>query len=256
MVDSGFSLLSLLQLASPALPVGAYSYSEGLESLVYSGVITEGSGLKAWLEQELQWGAIRLDAAVMIRAYRSGQQGDLTGLQTWNQWLSAAWETEELRCQSWQMGYSLLRLLWQMSPGLVIPANLGTKPTANLLLSLEETIASNQSHPDKLHPDEPHQDVNFAVAFGLAAAHWQIDEGMSLLGYLHSWATNLVSAGIKLVPLGQTVGQQILRDLQIPIHYTSQSVLKLTDSDLVSCSWGLSLASMSHETQYSRLFRS
>ncbi len=241
MIDSELSLLSLLQLTSPGLPVGAYSYSEGLESLVANGVVTDGAGLKAWLTQELQGGAARLDAAVMVRAYRSSLQGDLTGLQAWNHWLSAARETEELRHQSWQMGYSLLRLLWQM-----IPADSGTGKTTELLRHLGNPIA----------PDALHQDVNFAIVFGLAAAYWQIDEGLALLGYLHSWATNLVGAGVKLIPLGQTVGQQIIQDLQIPIYHARQTILELTDSDLVSCTWGLSLASMTHETQYSRLFRS
>jgi len=77
-----------------------------------------------------------------------------------------------------------------------------------------------------------------------------------VLGYLYSWATNLASAGVKLIPLGQTAGQQLLLDLRSQISCTAQEVLKLEDDDLGSCSWGLALASMAHETQYTRLFRS
>ena len=78
----------------------------------------------------------------------------------------------------------------------------------------------------------------------------------SVLGYLHSWASNLVSAGVKLIPLGQTAGQRLVLNLSEPIDVTLERILLLPDDQLFSCSWGLSLASMAHETQYSRLFRS
>jgi urease accessory protein len=87
------SLLHLLQLASPALPVGAYSYSDGLEALVEAGVIHNPKSLWHWLEQELRYGAIRLEAAVMVRAYRSVISGDVEALGYWNAWVSAAKET-------------------------------------------------------------------------------------------------------------------------------------------------------------------
>lgn len=99
-------LLCLLQLASPTLPVGAYSYSEGLETLVENGTIQDRATLQHWLESELRYGAIRLEGAVMVRAYRSVKTGDLKELSYWNSWLSAARETEELRASSWQMGRS------------------------------------------------------------------------------------------------------------------------------------------------------
>jgi urease accessory protein len=93
-------LLCLLQLASPALPVGAYSYSEGLETLVENGTIKDLVTLQHWLEAELRYGAIRLEGAVMMRAYQSVKISDLKGLSYWNSWLSAARETEELRASS------------------------------------------------------------------------------------------------------------------------------------------------------------
>jgi urease accessory protein len=97
---------------------------------------------------------------------------------------------------------------------------------------------------------------NFAIGFGIAAASWQIEEEAAVLGYLYSWAANLASAGVKLIPLGQTAGQQLLLDLRSQISCTAREVLQLEDDDLGSCSWGLGLASMAHETQYTRLFRS
>jgi urease accessory protein len=221
------ALLNLLQLASPTLPVGAYSYSEGIEALVQQGTIDGASKLEHWLKQELQYGAVRLEAAVMLRAYRAVISNDSTALTNWNHWLTAARETEELRSQSLQMGRSLLRLFQALET-----------PSSSLL------------------PPHLEESCNFAIAFGLVAANWTIDEQSATLGYLHSWVTNLISAGIKLIPLGQTAGQQLLLRMGEDVDRATQEILTLQDTDLASCGWGLSLASMSHETLYSRLFRS
>ena len=219
-------LLYLLQLASPALPVGAYSYSEGLETLVDNGTINNQASLKHWLEAELRYGAIRLEAAVMLRAYQSAKVGDLKMLSYWNGWLSAARETEELRASSWQMGRSLIRLLTELQPHI-------------------KSIADAVGSP-----------CNYAIAFGIAVADWDINIKGALLGYLHSWATNLITAGVKLIPLGQTAGQQLLLLLQPLLRGAVEEVLTLEDDRLSCCSWGLSLASMNHQTLYTRLFRS
>lgn len=224
------TLLSLLQLASPTLPVGAYSYSDGLETLVENGVINNSKSLKYWLEQELRYGAIQLEAAVMIRAYRSAKNNNFDDLGYWNAWVTAAKETAELRSQSWQMGNSLIRLLLNLQyPGDTSLQNLATAA------------------------DSP---CNYAIAFGIGAAHLQIDETSVILGYLHSWASNLIGAGVKLIPLGQTAGQQLLLQVASNINLATQEILALEDDDLSSCGWGLALASMAHETQYTRLFRS
>ena len=90
----------------------------------------------------------------------------------------------------------------------------------------------------------------------MAAVGWEIDLSAAILGYLHSWATNLITAGVKLVPLGQTAGQQLLLQIQTNISSATKEILILEDDDLSSCGWGLSLASMSHEIQYTRLFQS
>ncbi|PPS44186.1 urease accessory protein UreF [Chroococcidiopsis sp. TS-821] len=219
-------ILYLLQLASPALPVGAYSYSEGIEALVDEGTISDAQSLQHWLEQELRYGAIRLEAAVMVRAYSAVQNKDTEALSYWNHWLSAARETEELRLSSWQMGRSLAKLLLQLQPQ-VLPI------------------------VDAVEP------CNYAIAFGMAAASWHIEPLSSVvLGYLHSWTTNLVTAGVKLIPLGQTAGQQIILNLFPDLMNAATEIISLSDDDLSSCTWGLSLASMAHETQYTRLFRS
>lgn len=219
-------ILHLLQLASPALPVGAYSYSEGLETLVEQGVIYEHNSLGNWIKQELHYGAIQLEAAVMVRAYRSLSQNDLAALSYWNAWASAAKETTELRSQSWQMGNSLIALLRNLEPQL-------------------DSVVSILGTP-----------CNYSIAFGIAAAYWQIDLSNALLGYLHSWTSNIISAGVKLIPLGQTAGQKLLLELGDQLAISTQAILLLEDKKLQSCSWGLALASIAHETQYTRLFRS
>lgn len=220
------NLLCLLQLASPVLPVGAYGYSSGLETLVDRGTIDNQTNLKHWLEAELRYGAIRLEAAVMVRAYQSVKVGDLKALSYWNMWLSAARETEELRASSWQMGRSLIRLLGELEPQIVPIVNAVGSP------------------------------CNYALAFGIAAAYWDINIKGALLGYLHSWASNLITVGVKLIPLGQTVGQQLLLELQGLFSGAVVEIMGLEDEEMGCCSWGLSLASMGHETLYTRLFRS
>ena len=227
-------LLCLLQLASPTLPVGGYSYSEGLESLVGGGAIADFTSLNNWLLDCLNFGAIRLEAALSIRAYRAIKTEDLDSLIYWNNWGTAAKETEELRQQSWQMGRALVKLFLAME-------NSGE---IELIKELEKAVKADSNF------------CNYAIAFGLTAAFWQIDLENTVLSYLHSWATNIINAGVKLIPLGQTQGQKLLLNLQPQIISTAREVLELKDDDLSSCSWGLSLASMVHETEYSRLFRS
>jgi urease accessory protein len=229
---SNNSLLYLLQLAFA--PVGAFSYSEGIESLVEMGTIDSAISLKNWLQDSLQFGAIRIEAAVVVRALNASSAGDLAALSYWNDWATAAKETEELRLQSWQMGRTLVRLL----------------------LDLRSPAFSQLTLPAKELVEAAGNPCNFAIAFGIAAAAWQIETETALLGYLYSWVANLASAGVKLIPLGQTAGQQLLLNLHSQISCTAREVLQLEDDDLGSCSWGLALASMAHETQYTRLFRS
>ena len=218
--------LAILQLASPALPVGAYGYSEGLEMLVENGTITNIENLQDWLKSELIYGSIRLDGAIMVRGFHAAKSDDMSALKRWNLWLSAARDTEELRAASWQMGRSLMQLLGKLEPDIL--------PVVNAV-----------GYPS-----------NYAIAFAIACAHWDINIQAALLAYLHSWANNLITAGIKIIPLGQTAGQQLLLCLQPLLTTTVGEILTMADDDLGCCNWGLSLASMQHETQYTRLFRS
>lgn len=234
---SGSAQLKLLQLVSPTLPVGAYNYSEGLEWLIEQENVTNADTLGAWITQELCQGSITVDTAIMVRAHRLASQMSKTDilsgptvrhLSYWNQWLTATRESRELREQSLQMGGSLRKLLLDLDPAV-------------------------QSWFEPIPPREP---CNYAIAFGVGAAFWGIDLHQSGLGYLHSWANNLISAGVRLIPLGQTAGQKLLLHLTPTILNQWQRILLLEEDDLYSCSWGLALASMGHESQYTRLFRS
>lgn len=220
-------LLTLLQLSSPTLPVGAYSYSEGIETLAAQGKIAQGSDLLRWLSHELSWGAIRVETAVMLAGYRAVAAGDIPALQSWNQWLSAFRDTEETRAQSWQMGRSLLRLFADL-----------------------EASGAQQALTTAMDP------CNYAIAYGIVTHAWEVPPEEASLAYLHGWAANLISAAVRSVPLGQTEGQRILRQLAEPLQGAQQAIQQLAESELAACSWGTALASMQHETQYSRLFRS
>lgn len=219
-------LLRLLQLASPALPVGAYSYAEGLEFLAETGRLRNRADLRDWIGDALDFGAIRVEGAVLLRAHDAWTRGDGDALQAWDAWLSATRESEELRRQSADMGRALLRLLRDLHPA--------AEPLREVAGRL----------------------CNFAVAFALAAAHWGISREDALPAYLHAWAANLVGAGVKLIPLGQTEGQRLLWELQTAVASAAGRIRYLDDDELDSFGWGLALASMGHETQYSRLFRS
>lgn len=218
------ALLKLLQLTSPALPVGAFSYSEGLESLVAQGQLADGAALANWLVQELRYGGIRLETAIAARAHQNLHQPDQ--LIYWNDWLTASRDTDELRQQSWQMGRALVRLVRTLHP------------------ELTDTFKVCGTN------------CNFAVAFGIVAAHWQINQHTMALGYGHSWAANLIGAAVKLVPLGQTDGQRCLLELIPELRTAAESIVALQDDELYVSGWGGAMASMHHETLYTRLFRS
>jgi urease accessory protein len=233
-------LLRLLQLTSPMLPVGAYSYSEGIEYLCDRGIIHDQQTLTNWLSRELQTGFIKTEVAIVLQTYRAVIAKDLPRLQALNAWLSATRESEEMRLASWQMGQSLMKL-WQ---------NLAED---NPEIDLIQFMPSSKDNADG-------QGCNYAIAFGMAAASWAIAPETLVFGYLHSWLSNLVSAAVRAVPLGQTIGQRVIFQLGDQILQTATYALSCGDQDMLNqlewCGWGANLACANHETQYSRLFRS
>lgn len=219
------ALLRLLQLASPALPVGAYAYSQGMEQAVQLGWIGDEAQAADWIEGVLEHGLARLDAPVLLRLHAAWTGGDSARVEHWNAFLYACRESAELQAEDRTLARALTRLL----------VDLGV--TEAKRFAAEERIS-------------------FAALFALAAAHWRIPAPACVQGYLWSWTENQVAAAIKLVPLGQTAGQRILLRLGERIPGLVQQALDIADDDIGQAMQGLAMASAWHETQYSRLFRS
>ena len=229
------SLLQLIWLASPALPVGGFSYSEGLEAAISraqaapENIAPESANdwLVNWLSDQLQLTLARGDLAVIAQAIPAWRSGDAHRITQLNDWLLQTRETSELRAQAEQMGRSL----------------------CNWLRNHDGMDAAQLAHCEQLPPTYP-------VAFALAAA--QLDAGVRdcLLTYAFGWAENMVQAAIKSVPLGQTAGQRILARLSQGIPAAVQSAIDLPDGERQAFSPMLAILSSQHETQYSRLFRS
>jgi urease accessory protein len=215
------SLVRLLQLASPALPVGAYSYSGGLESAVDAGIVRDAASAERWIGDVLEFSVARMESPVLL-LFLSGFSGkDIPSVVKTNEMFLASRETAELRAETVQMGYSMSRLLKDLG--------LGEVPLA-----------------------EP----SFPAAFAHAAAHWKIAPEEALQAYLWAWVENQVMAAVKAVPLGQTDGQRILLGLGERIVALAKKILSTKDDEIGNFAPGLALLSARHETQYSRLFRS
>lgn len=227
------SLLQLIWLASPALPVGGFSYSEGLEAAVeWAGVTTE-SIASDWLSNQLALTLARADLAVIAAAIPAwqdcadGSAASFARLQQLADWTLQTRETYEFRLQTEQMGRSLLDWL----------RNQGHAPAACI------------AHCQQLPPSYP-------LAFALAAAQTQASVRNCLLAYAFGWAENMVQAAVKSIPLGQNAGQRLLARLSREIPAAVQAAMDLPADEWQAFSPMLAILSAQHETQYSRLFRS
>ena len=216
------ALLHLLHLVSPALPVGAYAYSQGFEYAVERGWVSDDISAEQWIAGVLRYNLGRLDLPVLARCVVADDQ---TVLLNWNRFLIAARETAEFELEDTQMGQALLRLLQ----------------------SLEIPGALQWPGGEK---------TSFATQFAIVGRHWQIEPTSLLHGFAWSWLENQVAAATKLVPLGQTRAQQMLVSLLPVVKDVVASANHVKENDLGAGLPGLIMASMQHETQYSRLFRS
>lgn len=219
------ALLRLLQLVSPSLPVGMYSYSQGLETAVAEGWVRDAASTRDWLHAVLTRSLARTDAPILLRLMDAWQSEEYAQVLLWSETLAAFRETTELRLEDRQMGLALARVL----DG----------------LDMVEAKAWNR-----------HTSATFATLFSLAAVRWQIGKPEAVTGYLWSWLENQVLCAIKLVPLGQAAGQSLLHELAQLIPEQVSVALNLSDEDIGGSVFGLALASSRHEMQYSRLFRS
>jgi urease accessory protein len=221
-------LVRLLQLASPALPIGAYSYSQGLEWAVESGEVRNAESAQTWIGDILEHVVTPGEAAVLWRLLDAVRKDDWRAVATWNAWFRATRETAELRAETEQTGGSLAKLL----------SDLGV-----LDARAKEMLPT-------LAP------VTLPAAYALAARAFAVPVAAALTGYVWTWLENQVLAAVKLVPLGQVAGQRMLVALGGRIPRAAEAAMTIRDDDLSTFAPGLCLASARHETQYSRLFRS
>jgi len=227
-MNTDLALARLLQLASPALPVGAYSYSQGLEAAVEAGLVRDTASARAWIGEVLAFAVARFEAPVWWRLHASWSAQDLARVAHWNDIFRSSRESAELRAETLQMGYSLQRLLLEIGafdePSLAQLRGVG--------------------------------DITFPAAFTFAVAQWEIPARSALIAYLWAWLENQVMAALKSVPLGQTDGQRLLLALAALLPGIADAACGLVDDDLCNYAPGFAIMCSRHETQYSRLFRS
>lgn len=223
------SLLRLMWLASPALPVGGFSYSEGLEAAIEAGLVTNDSSASAWLVDQLHLALARSELAVASKAFAAWQRRDAAAIAELNAWVTATRESREMRLQTEQMGRSLATWLVQQADG--DPQQVAV-------------LASLQPAP------------TWPVAFGLAAQRTGAPLRESLLAFAFGWAENMVQAALKSVPLGQAAGQRVLAALTAEIPAAVDHAIALSTRDRQVMTPMLAILSSQHEVQYSRLFRS
>jgi urease accessory protein len=217
--------LRLLQLASPSLPVGAYSYSQGLEAAIEGRIVSDARSAQAWIGDVLDLSLAAMEAPVLLRLIAAWSAGDEAAARRWNEEFLASRETAELRAETVQMGYSLRRLLRDLEP---------------------ETAARLDGFDEIAYP----------TAYAFAITAWTIGAREALEAYLFAWVENQVLAAVKAIPLGQTDGQRILLSLGARIAAAAAHAGSLRDDELANFTPGLALLSSRHETQYTRIFRS
>lgn len=222
--------LRLLQLVSPALPVGAFSYSEGLEVQVQAGRLPDAAAVAAWLEAELQRGLLAVEAAALaplrsaLERWREGQpQGEST-VRELDGWLLAQREAAEVRAQQRQMGRSLLQLLADL--GWPLPSSAAPAP------------------------------LGWPAAWAWAGLCLELDAAEVREAYLYGWCANQISAAVRLVPLGPTEAQRLQLALAPRLAACAAALEGRDPRDLRCGGVGASIAQLGHGALYSRLFRS
>ncbi len=225
---SSLALSRLLQLASPMLPVGAYSYSQGLEWAIECGDVKDLESAKIWIGDVLQTYQANFELPVLHRLYQAWQAGDWDAVNDWDAFYKAGRDTAEALAETKQMGYSLVRLLNDLKE---LPDD--------LLLYIRAL-----------------KEPAFPTIYAAVAQFWQIPAQDMLQGYAWGWLENQASASMKSVPLGQVAGQKILLALGETLPSIVAHAMLLQDDEISNFNPLLSIAGCLHETQYSRLFRS
>lgn len=222
------ALLHLLQLASPSLPIGAYSYSQGLEAAIERCTVTNEVTARTWIICNLQEVVAYFEAPVLWRLMQAFSQRDFAAVSKWTDIFLAGRDTGEFRAETIQMGYSLGKLI------------------------VELKIADG----DFLEGMLSNIDLPFPTALACAAVALNIPPGAVIHASLFSWVENQVLVCVKSVPLGQVSGQRLLLSLRAEIEDAANIAMCLKDNELSNWAPGLSLLSMQHEVQFHRLYRS
>ncbi|MCH8502975.1 MAG: urease accessory protein UreF [Ectothiorhodospiraceae bacterium] len=223
--DAGLARRRLWQLISPTLPIGAYSYSGGLEYAVEAGWVRDEAAVDDWLQGQLRHALSRVDVPLLARMHAAWAGDDVARVRQLSGWLLASRETRELVDEDRHLGQALARLL----------RDLGLDEAA-------EWVGDARA--------------SWAALYALALQRWEIPLEQGVEAYLWAWCENQVAAAIKLVPLGQTAGQRLLFGLAEPVGGAAAAGLALEEADIGGTAPGVAIASSLHETQYSRLFRS
>jgi urease accessory protein len=225
------AILRLQSWLSPAFPTGSYSYSHGLEWAVEAGHIYDRKSLVDWLEADLCYGSGRNEAIFFREAWRCAVSDERAKLFEIAEMAAAFRGTSEFALESSQQAAACLATLRQVWPD-------------GLLDWLSKTLCEHHVH------------AALAVVLGIRAASQGIPVGLALPAFLQSYVANLVTAGVRLIPLGQTDGQLAISELEEAVLATTAQAEKAAIEDLGSAAFMVDLCSMAHETQYTRLFRS
>lgn len=224
-------LYRLLAWASPAFPIGGFSYSHGLEAAAAAGAVRDRATLEDWIGAVIRHGSGRIDADILRDAWRAAAAGDAAALAEANRRGCAYRSTAELALESAQQG-------------------------AAYQAAYEAAWADPHADPPSLAGEGQGGGACHAAAFGAATARAGVGIDAALTAYLHAFAANLMSAGLRLGIIGQNDGQRILAALEPMASDAVTASLARDVQDFGAATFALDLASMAHETQYTRLFRS
>lgn len=217
------SLLRLLQISSPTLPVGAYAYSQGLESAVHFNEVNDDKTALEWLQVCLLEGLAENDMALIYHAYKAWDKEDYLKVNQLTSLSKALRETSELKQEDAHLAQALMRLSQPLEVGF---------------------------------PEEMKSPSSYPVVFARFCQCWTIPVGDALTAFAWSWSENQIAAMIKLIPLGQTQGQKLMLEMDGCIKQAVEKTMSMTMDDIGSSLPNLAILSSLHENQYSRLFRS
>ena len=218
------ALLGLMQLVSPALPIGAFAWSQGLESAFELGWVNNEAELREWLAGVLEDGLSRCELPLLVRLQTAWANEDAGTIANWNQWLQATRETAELSDEDARLGGALVTLLRNLE---LLPA-------------------------ERLIPAEP----GYITMFAWAAHKRFVPVRQTLLGFAWAWLENQLAVACKALPLGHTAAQRITEHLRPKLVEAVDIAMERKDHEIGPILPALALGSALHETQYSRLFRS